>query len=250
MTEPAALGPVLVVVPTYNEAVSLPIAVKGIRTANPDVDILVVDDDSPDGTGSIADEIAESDAHVHVLHRRQKAGLGAAYIAGFRWGLGRDYEVLVEMDADGSHRVEYLSRILDALQDNDVVIGSRWTEGGEVQNWPKSREFLSRGGNAYARVLLGLDVRDVTAGYRAYRRQALERIELDSVQSQGYCFQVDLTRRCAHAGLRIAEVPISFVERTEGESKMSKGIVAEALWRVTLWGTQDRVRQIAGRRVR
>lgn len=250
MTEVGTPGPVLVIVPTYNEAVSLPAAVKGIRTANPDIDILVVDDNSPDGTGDLAAELALSDVHVHVLHRARKAGLGAAYIAGFRWGLGRDYQVFVEMDADGSHRVEHLGQIVDSLEANDVVIGSRWAEGGEVLNWPKSRELLSRGGNAYARVVLGLGVRDVTAGYRAYRRQALEQIDLGSVRSQGYCFQVDLTRRCARAGLRIAEVPITFVERTEGESKMSMGIVAEALLRVAQWGAQDRFRQLTGRRTR
>lgn len=240
----ASLGAVLVVMPTYNEAQSLPVALTRIRTVVPEVDVLVVDDGSPDGTGRIADDIAQRDTHVQVLHRQSKQGLGAAYLAGFRWGLNRSYDVLIEMDADGSHRAEHLPSMLEALEEADVVIGSRWVPGGAVENWPRSREALSRGGNTYARLMLGLPVHDATAGYRAYRRQALQAIDLDSVQSQGYCFQVDLTRRSAHAGLRIAEVPITFVERAEGESKMSRAIVLEALWRVTGWGVQDRLRRL------
>ncbi len=245
MSEP--LGTVLVVIPTYNEATTLPVAISQLRTYVPDANILVVDDGSPDGTGMIADELAAQDPSVHVLHRSRKQGLGAAYLAGFRWAFGRGYDVLVEMDADGSHHSKYLPIMLDALSEADVVIGSRWVDGGAVDNWPKSRLMLSKGGNVYARVMLGLPVRDSTAGFRAYRRTALEQIDLQSVQSQGYCFQIDLTRRAAKAGLRIVEVPITFVEREVGESKMSRAIVAEALWRVTLWGARDRIGQMKRR---
>jgi dolichol-phosphate mannosyltransferase len=238
---------VLVLIPTYNERESLSSAVAGVRAAVPDAHILIVDDASPDGSGQLADELAAADPAVHVLHRSSKQGLGAAYLAGFRWGMGRGYDVLVEMDADGSHRPEHLPMILAALTDADAVIGSRWVPGGAVENWPRSRRLLSRGGNTYARIMLDLPVRDVTAGYRAYRRSALERIDLRTVQSEGYCFQVDLTRRIVRAGMRVREVPITFVERTAGESKMSRTIVAEALWRVTAWGIHDRWRRVARR---
>ncbi len=245
MSEP--LGTVLVVIPTYNEATTLPVAISQLRTYVPDAHILVVDDGSPDGTGKIADELAAQDPSVHVLHRSRKQGLGAAYLAGFRWASGRGYDVLVEMDADGSHHSKYLPIMLDALSEADVVIGSRWVDGGAVDNWPKSRLMLSKGGNTYARIMLGVPVRDSTAGYRAYRRTSLEQIDLQAVQSQGYCFQIDLTRRAAKAGLRIVEVPITFVEREVGESKMSRAIGAEALWRVTLWGARDRIGQLTRR---
>jgi dolichol-phosphate mannosyltransferase len=245
MSEP--IDRVLVVIPTYNETPTLPMAISQLRMDVPDAHILVVDDGSPDGTGKIADEIAAQDPSVHVLHRDRKQGLGAAYLAGFRWGFGRGYDVFVEMDADGSHQSKYLPTMLDALSDADVVIGSRWVDGGAVENWPKSRLLLSKGGNTYARILLGVPVHDSTAGYRAYRRTALDHIDLQAVQSQGYCFQIDLTRRAAQAGLRIVEVPITFIEREVGESKMSRAIVAEALWRVTLWGVRDRIGQLTGR---
>lgn len=240
-------GAVLVVIPTFNEAQSLWQTLQAVHATAPDVDILVVDDGSPDGTGDIADAVAQTDSRVHVLHRQRKRGLGAAYLSGFRWGLGRDYDVLVEMDADGSHRAEHLPAMLAALADADVVIGSRWVSGGDVENWPRRRETLSRAGNAYARTVLGLSVHDSTAGFRAYRREALEAVDLRSVHSQGYCFQVDVTRRCARAGLRIVEIPITFVERTQGESKMSRGIVAEAMWRITAWGLVDRTSQLRRR---
>jgi dolichol-phosphate mannosyltransferase len=234
-------GRALVVIPTYDEIESLPVVVSGVRAAAPDVDILVADDNSPDGTGALADQLAASDEHVHVLHRPGKQGLGAAYLAGFAWGMERGYEVLVEMDADGSHRPEDLPRLLAALSDADLVIGSRWVDGGEVENWPRARELLSRGGNSYTRLLLGMPVHDATAGFRAFRRSTLEAIELDTVESQGYCFQVDLTRRVVAQGLRVTEVPITFVERRLGASKMSRAIVGEALWRVTVWGVQSRL---------
>ncbi len=231
------LGRVLVIVPTYNERENLPAIVERVRAAVPEAHLLIADDNSPDGTGAIADELAAGDDHVHVLHRPGKQGLGAAYIAGFRWGLEEGFDVLVEMDADGSHQPEELPKLLEALADGaDLVIGSRWVPGGKVVNWPGSREFLSRGANVYTRMMLGVPVRDATAGFRVYRAGTLEKIGLDDVESQGYCFQVDLTLRTVRHGLRVAEVPITFVDRTVGASKMSRAIVGEALWRVTLWG--------------
>jgi dolichol-phosphate mannosyltransferase len=209
----------------------------------PQADVLVVDDDSPDGTGALADEIAARDSKVHVLHRPGKAGLGAAYVAGFRWGLERGFDALVEMDADGSHAPEQLPDLLIALRRADVVLGSRWMPGGSVVDWPRRRELLSRGGNAYARLLLGLPVRDATGGYRVYRAAVFDAIDLDSVASQGYCFQVDLVWRAWRAGFEVVEVPIRFVERTAGSSKMDRSIVAEALWRVTVWGLTPRRRR-------
>ncbi len=235
--------PVLVVVPTYNEAANLPGVVARLRGVVPAADVLVVDDGSPDGTGRLADDLAAQDAHVRVLHRDAKQGLGAAYAAGFRWGMERSYATLVQMDADGSHLPEQVPMLLASLREADLVIGSRWVPGGSVQNWPRSREVLSRGGNLYVRLATGAGVQDATAGFRAWRREALEVVDLATVASAGYCFQVDLTRRAAAAGLRIVETPIRFVERTQGESKMSGAIVREALWRVTLWGLQERWRR-------
>ena len=232
-------GPVWLILPTYDEAENLgPIAAR-LRAAVPAAHLLVVDDGSPDGTGAIADRLAASDDHVHVLHRSAKAGLGAAYIAGFDWAREHGYDVVVEMDADGSHSPEQLPRLLAALEHADVVLGSRWVPGGEVVNWPRSREVLSRGGNAYTRVMLGLPLRDATGGYRAYRRTVLDALPLHQVASQGYCFQVDLAWQAWRAGYAVVEVPITFVERERGESKMSRSIVAEALWRVTWWGLRS-----------
>ncbi len=231
---------VLVIVPTYNERDSLGSIVARTRQAAPAVDLLVVDDASPDGTGAFADSLAAADPAVHVLHRPRKDGLGAAYIAGFEWAAQRSYDVVVEMDADGSHAPEQLHRLLDPLAGADVVLGSRWVPGGEVRNWPRRRLLLSRGGNAYARRALGVPMRDVTGGYRAYRLPALGALDLGSVASQGYCFQVDLAWRAWQAGYNVVEVPITFVERTNGNSKMSRAIVAEALWRVTWWGLRRR----------
>jgi dolichol-phosphate mannosyltransferase len=230
------LGRVLVIVPTYNEKDNLEIIAGRLRAAVPEADLLVVDDGSPDGTGEIADKLAVSDSQIHVLHRKSKAGLGAAYVAGFGWALEQDYDVAVEMDADGSHQPEQLPRLLEALHDADLVLGARWVEGGMVENWPLHRKLLSVGGNTYARLALGFPMRDATGGFRAYRRQVLEGIQVEKVVSQGYCFQVDLAWRAWRNGFRVVEVPITFVERVRGESKMSNAIVAEALWRVTLWG--------------
>ncbi|MFI6601010.1 polyprenol monophosphomannose synthase [Nonomuraea sp. NPDC050536] len=243
-----AIGRVLVVVPTYNERDNLPMIAERIRAAVPEAHLLVADDNSPDGTGAVADGLAAADDHIHVLHRPGKQGLGAAYIAGFRWGLAEGYEVLVEMDADGSHQPEELPKLLEAVADGaDLAIGSRWVPGGKVVDWPARREFLSRGANVYVRLMLGLPVRDATAGFRAYRAATLEKIGLSDVESQGYCFQVDLTLRTARDGLRVAEVPITFVERTIGTSKMSGRVVAEALWRVTLWGLTGLPRRLRRR---
>ena len=241
------LGTALVIIPTYNEAENIKKIVGRVREAVPDVHVLVADDNSPDGTGKLADELAAEDDHVQVLHRKGKEGLGAAYLAGFRWGLEPGYGVLVEMDADGSHQPEELPRLLTALKGADLVLGSRWVPGGRVVNWPKSREFISRGGSTYSRLMLGLRTRDVTGGYRAFRRETLERLGLGEVSSQGYCFQVDLARRAVKAGCHVVEVPITFVERELGDSKMSRDILVEALFRVTAWGATERVDKVLGR---
>ena len=243
------VGRVLVVIPTYNEADNVRIIVDRVRTAVPQVDVLVADDNSPDGTGAIADEISGADSQVHVLHRPGKQGLGAAYVAGFGWARERGYEAVVEMDADGSHAPEQLTRLLQALRDHDAVLGSRYVPGGTVVNWPRRREILSRGGNLYARLALGVPYRDATGGYRAYRMPVLEKIEVDSVTSQGYCFQIDMIWRTHKCGFRVAEVPITFADRERGASKMSSRIVREAFWRVGVWGTHARweaLRQVFG----
>jgi dolichol-phosphate mannosyltransferase len=232
------------VVPTYNEADNLGWVVGRLRAAEPGVDVLVVDDNSPDGTGALADELAASDSAVHVLHRSAKGGLGAAYLAGFAWALEAGYDVVGEMDADGSHQPEQLHRLLEALFDADLVIGSRYVPGGSVVNWPLRREALSRGGNLYVRLLLGISIRDATAGFRVFRRSALEKIDLGSVESAGYVFQTDLVTRCLRAGLTVREVPIEFVERVRGDSKMSGAVAAESLRRITRWGLRERRDQV------
>ena len=238
------LGKVLVIVPTYNERESLPVIVSGIRQAEPEVHILIADDNSPDGTGEVADVLSSKDDGVHVRHRSAKAGLGAAYLDAFGWAKTNGYDVVVEMDADGSHRPQDLTKILDALSDNDVVLGSRWIKNGKVVNWAKSREILSRGGNLYTRMWLGVPIHDATGGFRAYRVSALAVMDINNVESQGYCFQVDMAWRAFKADLRIAEVPITFVERELGESKMDSAIVKEALWRVTQWGIEKRLTDV------
>jgi len=230
-----------VVIPTYNEADNIKIIVDRVRQAVPQVDILIADDNSPDGTGRIADELTAGDERVHVLHRPGKQGLGAAYVAGFGWAREHGYEAVVEMDADGSHAPEELPRLLDALSEADAVLGSRYVPGGTVVNWPTSRMLISRGGNLYVRMALGMPFRDATGGYRAYRMPVLDKMEIDSVSSQGYCFQVDLAWRAYRQGFRVTEVPITFADRERGASKMSQSIVREAFWRVTIWGTQSRL---------
>ncbi|MFD4919238.1 polyprenol monophosphomannose synthase [Streptomyces virginiae] len=241
------LGTALVIIPTYNEAENIGLIVGRVRAAVPEAHVLVADDNSPDGTGKLADELAAGDDHVHVLHRKGKEGLGAAYLAGFVWALEQGYGVIVEMDADGSHQPEELPRLLTALAGADLVLGSRWVPGGRVVNWPKSREFISRGGSTYSRLMLNLPMRDVTGGYRAFRRETLEGLGLDEVASAGYCFQVDLARRAVQKGFRVVEVPITFVEREFGDSKMSKDILVEALWRVTQWGLKAQASKLLGK---
>ena len=226
----------LIIVPTYNEIVNLPIIIDGILKHAPEVNILVADDGSPDGTGTLADKIAAEDARVNVMHRTEKAGLGAAYLAGFAWGTERGYELLVEMDADGSHRPEDLPALLKAAQSADLAIGSRWVKGGSVVNWPLSRKLISRTGNTYANIMLRSGINDMTAGFRAYKTSFLNSLDLAGVAARGHGFQVEMAWRSKRAGAKIVEVPITFVERIHGESKMSSGIVVEALWLVTKWG--------------
>ena len=238
---------VVVIIPTYNERENLTSILDRVRVSVPDAHVLVVDDSSPDGTGKLADELAAEDAHIHVLHRSEKKGLGAAYIAGFRWALDEGFNAVVEMDADGSHQPEQLRFLLAALDRSDVVIGSRWVPGSYVINWPKSRQLLSKSGNAYARLMLGTGLRDLTAGYRVYRDTALREIGLENLRSQGYSFQVDMTVRALRAGLVVIELPITFVQRAMGSSKMNGAIVAEALWRITQWGVTDRWRRLVTR---
>ena len=243
----ADLGRIVVIIPTFNELSTLPVIVSRVRASVPEADILVADDNSPDGTGRLADELAAADDHVHVMHRLGKEGLGAAYLAGFAWALQAGYDVVVEMDADGSHQPEQLPRLLDALRTADLVLGSRWVPGGRTENWPKSRQLISRGGTAYTRLMLGVPIQDATGGYRAFRADTLRKLDLHEVASQGYCFQIDLAWRAVQRGLRVREVPITFVERTAGTSKMSRKIVAEALWRVTVWGVDDKVTRVRRR---
>jgi dolichol-phosphate mannosyltransferase len=234
------VGRVLVVIPTYNEADNIRSITERVRRAVPAVDILVADDNSPDGTGDIADELSTTDDHIFVLHRAGKEGLGAAYKAGFAWAKNKGYDAVVEMDADGSHAPEELPKLLDALRDADAVLGTRYIPGGSVHNWPMHRLLLSRGGNIYIRMALGMPFRDATGGYRAYRMPVLDEINVETVASTGYSFQVELAWRTHKSGFRMAEVPITFTEREHGVSKMSGNIFKEQLLRVTVWGMQSR----------
>ena len=234
----------LVVIPTFNERENLPLVIERLQGAQDGIHILIVDDSSPDGTGQVADELAAADAagRIHVMHRVEKDGLGKAYLAGFSWGLARSYEVIIEMDADGSHAPEQLPSLLVAINDGaDLAIGSRYVPGGKLVNWPRRREILSRGANTYARLALGAKIHDITAGYRAYRRSVLEKINLDTVESAGYCFQIDLAWRAVQAGFDVREVPITFTEREIGQSKMSGGVMSEAFINVARWGLAARL---------
>ena len=226
----------LVVIPTYNERATLPEVAARALAAPVDVDLLIVDDGSPDGTGALADELAEEHPEVHVLHRPGKQGLGPAYRAGLGWGLERGYDLLVEMDADLSHDPGQLPDLVTAAGEADLVIGSRYVPGGGVENWPWHRRFLSAGGNRYVRLVTGMPVRDATSGYRAFRRPVLEAIGLAGLRSDGYSFQLETALRTWREGFVIREVPITFVERRAGASKISRSIVLEALWRVLVWG--------------
>ena len=239
------IGRGIAVVPTYNEVTNLEDVVRRIREHIPDLDVLVVDDASPDGTGELADKLSESDPQVHVLHRLGKQGLGVAYLDGFGWAISHGYDVLVQMDADGSHQPEQLPSLLSALPTADLVLGSRWVPGGSVENWPAARRLLSRGGNRYARVAIGVPLADATGGFRVWRRSTLEGLDLRTVASQGYCFQVDLAWRAVEAGYTVVELPIQFVERVRGQSKMDRAIVNEAFVRITVWGLRRRTAQAA-----
>lgn len=245
------LGRVVMVIPTYNESDNIEWIIDRLRRAQPHVDIMVVDDNSPDGTGKLVEKLAEADPHVQVVHRTEKAGLGAAYRHGFRVALEQGYDVIGEMDADGSHQPEQLQRLLDAVVEGaDLVIGSRWVPGGSIVNWPRSREALSRGGNLYVRLLLGIKVKDATAGFRLFRRATLEAIDIDTVTSTGYVFQTDMAYRTLRQGLTVREVPIEFVERERGDSKMSKDVATESLKLITRWGLAERraqLRRLLGR---
>ena len=234
-------GRVLVIVPTYNEIENVEAILARLHASVPAAHALVVDDGSPDGTGELAERLAAADTRVHVLRRPGKGGLGPAYVAGFRWARERGYDVVVEMDADGSHAPEQLPRLLDALASADLVLGSRYVPGGRVTDWPAHRLLLSRAGNTYTRWALRLPLADATGGYRAARGELIDRLHFDDVASEGYCFQVDWAWRAVRSGARVAEVPITFAERQFGRSKMSGSIVREALVRVTAWGLQDRL---------
>ena len=250
------LGTVLVIIPTYNEIDNIDMITARLRASVSDAHILVVDDNSPDGTGGRADELAALDDHIHVLHRTGKEGLGAAYLAGFRWGLDRDYGVLVEFDADGSHQPEQLPAVLRALESADMVKGSRWVKGGSVVNWPLSRQLLSRGGGLYTRLMLGLSIKDITGGFNAFRADTLREIITEPIDKHGYGIQRDLTWHAHRHGKKIVEVPIEFREREYGDSKMSGDVVVEAMKSTTRLGLAHRGRQLrqvadkAGRAVR
>jgi dolichol-phosphate mannosyltransferase len=219
--------------PTYNEVESLSFSINSIRELELELDVLIVDDNSPDGTGHLADQLSNS--KTFVLHRKAKDGLGAAYLAGFNWAISKDYEVVIEMDADGSHQAKDLQKILDQVENADLVLGSRWVNGGEVVNWPWYRRMISRAGNRYAKQMLGTKINDMTSGFRAFRVEFLKTLELEGVAARGYGFQVEMALRTHRAGGRIIEVPIVFIERNFGRSKMTTAIVLEALWLVTKW---------------
>lgn len=228
----------LVIIPTYQECENIESIILRTFAANSNVDILVVDDSSPDGTSEIVKGMQKKFENIHLLVNPEKDGLGKAYVKGFTWGLARAYDNFVEMDADGSHAPEQLPSILEKLSNYPVSLGSRWVKGGRIENWPLSRRLLSQGGNLYTRMMLGIEVKDATGGYRAYRREVLEGIDLSRIESQGYCFQVDMVRRSLAKGFAIAETPITFTERELGNSKMSRSIVIEAFRRIGFWGIQ------------
>ena len=225
----------LVILPTYNEAGTITEVVERVLASTPDVDVLVVDDNSPDGTGDIADRLAAGEPRVEVMHRGRKGGLGPAYLAGFALGLARDYDALIEMDSDLSHDPDDVARLLAGASAADLVVGSRYVPGGDTVNWSRFRRRLSRAGTLYAKTLLGLPLSDATSGFRCYRRAVLEAIPLGQIRSEGYAFQIELAWRAWTMGFRTVEIPIVFTERREGASKMSRAIVAEALWRVSVW---------------
>ena len=236
----------LVIIPTYNEVQTIETAVAGVRGAVPDADVLIVDDGSPDGTGDLADALSAADSRVSVLHADGKRGLGVAYLTGFAWALERDYELVAQLDADGSHdpaELPAMMRLAHGGAGADLVIGSRWAPGGSIVGWSRIRQLISRAGNSYARTVLGSRIHDLTAGYRVFRATTLRALSLDDVSSQGYCFQIEIAWETERAGMRVAEHPIHFTERSAGRSKMHLGIVVEALVRVTAWGATRRRRK-------
>jgi len=239
----------LVIIPTYNEVDNLGSIVARLLAATPGVHVLVIDDASPDGTGALADRMALDDERITVEHRTGKLGLGSAYVLGFGWGLARGYEYLIEMDADGSHPPERLPDMIGQVASDlpaapSLAVGSRWVPGGSVVNWPRHRQLLSRGGNTYARLMLGLSLKDITAGFRVYSAESIRAMDLGDVSSKGYCFQVDMTLRVLDQGRAVVELPIEFREREAGESKMSQAIVVEAMLRVTQWGFSRRIAKL------
>ncbi len=245
MAQPyVGLGRILVIIPTYNEIENVDMITSRLRAAVPEAHLLIADDNSPDGTGNRADELAASDDHIHVVHRQGKEGLGKAYLDAFRWGLDQGYDVLVEHDADGSHQPEELPKLLNALLDADMVKGSRWVPGGSVVNWPKSRELISRGGSLWTRMWLGIGVKDPTGGLNLFRAKVLRDI-IDDISTYGYGFQVDLTWNALQHGYRVVEVPIEFVEREKGVSKMSSDIILEAAVQTARWGVKHRAEQLS-----
>lgn len=230
----------LVIMPTYNEVANLKHSVEDLFLHNSQVDLLIVDDASPDGTGQLADKLASDDKRIRVLHRSEKDGLGPAYLAGFEYAFKNDYPFVIEMDADGSHRAVDLPRMISKSSEGDLIIGSRWVTGGAVLNWPTYRKAISKIGNLYTRLMLGTEVQDMTAGFRIYRCAFLKQLALQSVSSHGYSFQVEMAWRSIQSKARVIEVPITFIEREQGVSKMTGSIVAEALWLVTKWGITQR----------
>jgi dolichol-phosphate mannosyltransferase len=228
----AKSGRTLIVMPTYNERENIPQIVPLVLSQDPGIHVLIVDDNSPDGTGELADTMAADNERIHVLHRPGKQGLGTAYIAGFKWALERDYEYIFEMDSDFSHNPDHIPQFLEVVQDYDLVLGSRYLRGVTVVNWPMSRLLLSFFANKYARVITGLPFTDTTGGFKCYRRKVLEAIELDRITSEGYSFQIETTFRAWRKGFQIGEIKIIFTDRTEGTSKMSGKIIREAVWKV------------------
>jgi dolichol-phosphate mannosyltransferase len=232
----------LIIIPTYNERENLPRLIPAVLDQDPTFHVLVVDDNSPDGTGALADEMADAEPRVHVLHREGKRGLGTAYVAGFKWALERGFDYVFEMDADFSHDPADLPRLLRAAMDGDVSVGSRWVGNGGTRNWSLVRTLVSRGGSLYAKFILGVPVNDLTSGFKCFASYVLRSLDLDSIHSNGYAFQVEVNYRCHRLGYKIAEVPIVFVDRRVGKSKMSPWIVVEAMgvvWRLRLYGVED-----------
>lgn len=234
---------IVVLMPTYNELDVLEHSVEELFRFAPDVDLTIIDDNSPDGTGALADSLAQQDARIAVIHRPEKLGLGLAYVQGFQWAIEKGYSHVVQMDSDGSHRPSDLQALIAEAQNHDLVIGSRWVAGGEVKNWPASRMLISRIGNRYAAAMLASPIKDLTAGYRIYAVKLLERLPLAKMRAHGYGFQVEMTLRTQQLGASVVEVPIHFVERESGKSKMTLGIVIEAFLLCTRWGLERLIRR-------